>query len=215
MGITKKMVLMIWGSIILLVFCSFFNLNISIFIAVNIVLFLLFVIDYKLTPGSGYFEVERILDLPLEIGKEKKVAVKVINKSGKIIKMELKDTIPFEVKDNLPLTLTCIPEKECFVYYDVCPSKRGSFLFGSIFIRCTGILGLCTKSFEFKCSKEVPVYPDLYPMKKYHLLSRSRLLQDDASAHKTYGIGTEFQYLREYTKHSFLGGHVNAAGKLS
>lgn len=201
MGITRRMVFLVWLGIILLLAGTYVNLNISIFIIYNSALFILLMLDYKISPGSDSFEVERVYDDIFEIGKEKEILIKVKNRSSRNVHMQLKDTVPDEMKQGSALvSLICHPLKHEYCSYHVRPIKRGSFSFGSIYVRYHGTLGLCTKSFEEKCRQDVPVYPDLHPMKKYHLLSRSRLLQtDDSSAHKMYGIGTDFQYLRDYT----------------
>jgi uncharacterized protein (DUF58 family) len=201
MGITKKMALLIWLGIAFLLAGMFLNLSISIFVIYNFIMLALFLFDYKMSPGSGSFDIERVHEGVFEIGREKKVYIRVLNKSRRDAHMQVVDTIPQGMEHSgTPIPLICPARGQSSVDYTLRPTRRGSFMLGSIHVRLKGLLGLCTKSFEIKCSEAIPVYPDLYPMKKYHLMSRSRLLQqDDSSIHKMYGIGTDFQYLREYT----------------
>lgn len=201
MGMTKRMVLLIWLGCIFIIAGMYLNVNTSIFIIYNAVVLSLFLLDYKISPAVEDLKIERLYENRFEIGKEKTISLKVTNLGGRDAHIIVKDTPPSEMEhDDRLLTLCCAPGEAAYRDYKVRPVRRGNFNFGSVFAVSGGALGLCTKKFVFPLSETVPVYPDLYPMKKYHLLCQRRLLQqDDSAIHKAYGIGTDFQYLRDYT----------------
>ncbi|WHH58113.1 DUF58 domain-containing protein [Petroclostridium sp. X23] len=201
MGVTSRMVLLVCAGGIFLLSGMYLHLHISIFIVYNTVLAGVYLLDLKMSPQQKDFTIHRKYDDVFEIGKEKKVSLCIFNASGRAVVMQLKDTVPVDWKPNPSLiTLNCAAGQDAAGHYTVCPNKRGSYALGNIFVRYSGVLGLCTKQFQVLSGETVPVYPDLYPMKKYHLMSQKRILnKDDAAAHKVFGIGTDFQYLREYT----------------
>ncbi|MGE4283596.1 MAG: DUF58 domain-containing protein [Clostridia bacterium] len=201
MGVTKRMVLFIWAGGVLLLLGMYLQLHGSIFIIYNTALVGLYLLDGKISPKHEEFVIERIYKDIFEIGKEKSIIVQVSNNSRRTVFIRLKDTVPADLRaKGEPITLICAAGEISAGSYTVRPLKRGSYDFGNIFVRYTGALGLCTKQFQVLSGEVISVYPDLYPVKKYHLLCGKKLLDhNDAAVHKVFGIGTDFQYLREYT----------------
>lgn len=200
MGITKRAVMLIWAGSLLLLLGMLLHVSFGIFIMYNGIILGLCLLDLHITPKAEDFKVERVWKDTFEIGKEKTLSIKVHHSTGHKIFLQLQDTIPAKMKyEHRSLSCICAPNEAATVAYTVCPMLRGNYDFGSIYVRYQGILGLCTRQFQADCSETIPVYPDLVPLKKYHLMAQQRQLQKhDAAIHKVHGMGTDFQNLREY-----------------
>ncbi|NLY43871.1 MAG: DUF58 domain-containing protein [Clostridiaceae bacterium] len=198
---TKRMIYLVWLGVLFLLIGKYIQLHTTVFIIYNSILACLYVLDVRLSPKKDSFNVERIYDPLFEIGKEKNIFIQISNYSDKEMAFQVKDTVPAELESGKDImSALCAPGQIVSVSYKVKPVKRGSYTFGDVFIRYKGVLGLCTREFRVSLQQNISVYPDLYPMKRYHLLAKKRLLdRHDNAVHKDKGMGTDFQYLREYT----------------
>lgn len=179
---------------------SFVGLELHAALAYNFLLLLIWLADLVITPGKGSFEASRVCEEKLSLGAENTVVLKIRNNSSRKLRSRLKDTIPphFTARGG-EVCLTLYPHAECEAHYTVIPQKRGEFTLGSIFMKYTGVIGLCTRTVRYGLDAQVKVYPNLKDLRRFTLaaMEKTRLL---AGMKKTrlYGIGTEFESLREY-----------------
>ncbi|MCX7843192.1 MAG: DUF58 domain-containing protein [Clostridia bacterium] len=202
MPFSKRFALLVLAGVAPLVIGSLMGWAFHIFIIYNSTILLLLILDFFLTPGPRNFEVSRQCEEKFSLGAENMVAIKVRNSSRYLLKAEFRDTVPncFKHEDVL-LKIQLVPHHESIGIYAVVPQKRGQFSFGSIFCRYDGVLGLCSKSGSFAAGRDYKVYPNIRDLRRYTLsaLKKSQLIQGVKKV-KTYGMGTEFESLREYTE---------------
>lgn len=201
MPFSKRFAFLVLAGVVPVSLAALTDMAIIAFTVYNTALLALLIYDYIITPGSKSFEAERLCEEKFSLGAENKVVLKVRNKSGRSVMAELKDEIPgyFELVDSQLKTLA-IPHEDCFGSYVVRPEKRGEYVFGFIHIRYNGILGLCLKSGKYDVAQSYKVYPNIKDLRRFNLASikKSQLFQGTRKA-KAYGIGTEFESLREYS----------------
>lgn len=171
-----------------------------IFVAYNALLLTLFAVDLIITPGPGKLEVSRRCDDKFSLGSENEVVVSIRNNSGFTLKIAVKDDIPpFFVVRNDAVKINAISHYGTEGSYWVLPEKRGEYVFGKIYCKYSGLLNLCTKAAAFETAKTYKVYPNLKDLGKYGIaaLKKTQLMQGVKKS-RVYGIGTEFESLREY-----------------
>ncbi|MCL1883771.1 MAG: DUF58 domain-containing protein [Defluviitaleaceae bacterium] len=202
MGITKSFVLLISvGVIVTFASWQFGASYIAIFLFWNLLLLGLLILDAIITPGKKYFKVRRGEEDILYFRAENEIEFFIKNTSRHALLIEAKDESVrhFDVLDKSELTHWVSGREEFSFAYIVVPSKRGSFAFENIYLRYTGILGMCVKYVKFHCPIEFKVYPNIKDLAKYRLmLQKNRLLPEGDKYIKNYGIGYEFESLRPY-----------------
>jgi uncharacterized protein (DUF58 family) len=170
-------------------------------LAYNLLLLILFVIDYSITPAPQEFEIRR--------ETEKKLSLNVWNDVYLIVKNPAKTSLMITIRDSIPESFETDKEKITFkadaeesktVLYKVKPRKRGEYTFLDLHFRYTGVLGLCVKSKTFNITGNVRVYPNLEDMRNKNLIIASRKkLTAGLQKIRRLGIGTEFESIRDYT----------------
>lgn len=181
---------------------SFIGMAFYVFAAYNVLLFLLLVIDFIITPGRKSFEVSRQCDEKFSLGAENEVVIRVRNNSRYLLNMEFRDTIPpfFKVKAS-KVKIKAVPHYDCEGGYHAVPEKRGEFVFGNIFYRYNGVLRLCSKSGKSETSGTYNVYPNLRDLRRFGLAAlKKSQLEHGMKRSRAYGIGTEFESLKEYNE---------------
>ncbi|MCX7923304.1 MAG: DUF58 domain-containing protein [Clostridia bacterium] len=189
------------GSIPIII-SGFFGGAFYVFIAYNVLLAALIIIDFIITPKPKELELERVCGEKFSLGVYNEVVLKVRNNSKYILDVELRDEIPpfFKIKEYI-IRAKAIPHDDCEGKYYVLPEKRGEFGFGKVYCRYNGILKLCSKKASFSLQKNYKVYPNLKDLSKFGLaaIKKSQLALGMKKS-KSYSIGTEFESLREYAK---------------
>ena len=172
-----------------------------IFISYNALILSLFVADLFLTPSKGAVAVYRQVDTKLYFKAANRIELKIKNNWTRTLKIEAKDDLPdwhFEIISQDMLKEVPAGEDSIFSY-DVIPKKRGAYTFGQVFIRYSGILGLCKKYVALNIPEEFKVYPNLTDLGKYRLImQKHRLLTHGQRRIPLRGNGSEFESLRDY-----------------
>ncbi|MCL1844788.1 MAG: DUF58 domain-containing protein [Defluviitaleaceae bacterium] len=204
MSVTKNFLLLVAiGAIVTFLAWRFGGSYIAMFIFWNALITGLLVIDAIISPGKKHFSVRRNDDDTLYFQAENEIEFFVKNSSRHALNVQAKDERlrHFELTEEQPPTRWVVPREEVSFSYDVVPSKRGSFAFRRIFLRWTGLLGLCVKYARFACPIEYKVYPNVRDLSKYRLmLQKNRLLPQGDKNIKNYGMGYEFESLRPYVE---------------
>lgn len=199
---SKLFALLVLSGIVPILVGSFIGMAFYVFAAYNVLLFLLLVIDFIITPGRKSFEVSRQCDEKFSLGAENEVAIRVRNNSRYLLNMEFRDTIPpfFNVKAS-KVKIKAVPHYDCEGGYHAVPEKRGGFVFGNIFYRYNGVLRLCSKSGKSETAGTYKVYPNLRDLRRYGLAAlKKSQLEYGMKRSRAYGIGTEFESLKEYNE---------------
>jgi len=173
------------------------------FIFWNILLVGLLILDVVITPSAKLLKIRRNNDDVLYFKAENEISFYVENKSRHTLNIQAKDenVRHFTALPDSDLNRWVSPREEELFSYNVLPSKRGSFAFKKIFLRYSGVLGLCVKYANFSCPIEYKVYPNVRDLSKYRLMmQKSRLLPRGEKNIKNYGMGYEFESLRSYVE---------------
>ncbi|MGI6705992.1 MAG: DUF58 domain-containing protein [Clostridia bacterium] len=197
---TKRMVLLVWLGMIPLIAGMFLDVHITVFLLYNGILAGLYLLDRYISPSPNQFRLERIHEGRLEIGRDNRIGIRVVNTSKRRISLLIRDMVPEELADEYPaLSLDCRPGTT-EGYYLLRPRKRGNYRFGDLYGRYTGVMGLYMSQFRYPSKEDIPVYPNLQPLKKVRFTAhRQNLVEPGARAHRVMGLGTDFRGLREYS----------------
>jgi len=202
MPFSKTFAGLVMLGIVPLVVSTFFGMHFYMFIVYNALLLMLLIVDINISPSTKTIEVSRECDLKLSMASENIIKIKIRNNSGRLIVLEAVDEIPsyMEIKDRT-VKIDALPHASSEGEYIVVPQKRGEFTFGSIHVRYRGVLKLCMKYAKFDTEEKYKVYPNLNDLKKFSFASlKKNLLMHGNKRQKTYGVGTEFESLREYAE---------------
>lgn len=200
MGVTRRMAILVLCGVLLLWIGSFFGGALLLFIFYNCLLTALWIYDWRTGAKPGDFHVRRIHENRLEIGQSNTIGLMITcDAAGKVF-CWVRDTVPSDIGNHDEiLSIICNESIPVQKNYTVLPQKRGNYIFEDVYLRYQGQLGLYRGQVRIPCREEIPVYPDLQPLKKYRLLARKEnLLQQDARTHRVVGTGTDFVGLREY-----------------
>ena len=157
-------------------------------------------VDAGLTPPAGRFAVRRETADRLSLGAENPIVVVVGNRGGRGVQVRARDEHPAEFAASaLVLEGELAPGSEARLGYTVTPPRRGDFPFGRVVLRWRSALGLFWRQHAYPLERSVKVYPNLRELRRYDLLVRRGLLQEAGTrAARRFGLGTEFERLREY-----------------
>ena len=159
--------------------------------------------DFLAAPKpEAALSLTRTVDEKLSLGVANPVTVTAQNKSQATLRLRVRDLPPptFDLDSSAERALTLPPDPRplAFVYH-VTPPAKGDFLFGDLFFRYAGKLGLIERQGVIRAAQTVKVYPNLVETAKYELLARrGRLMQLGIRTAKVRGGGSEFESLREY-----------------
>ena len=200
MPINKNLVILIFLGIIPIIIGDFLNMTLLFFVAYNGLLIILFVIDYIITPGINSIEVKRICENKFSLGVDNSVILSVRNKSKYILNVEMIDDVPlyFKYKKEV-VNVRVLPFNESSGEYYVFPIKRGEYTFGNVHARYNGLLKLCIKKKICDLKEKFKVYPNIKDLRKYTLaaIKKNQLIHGSKKT-RNFGIGTEFENLRDY-----------------
>lgn len=144
-------------------------------------------------------QVSRLPLAKLSIGRENLVTL-TVRSAGRPSKIQLRDGYPtnFLVPSSM-LSATLAPDSSQELTYPVYPRKRGEYHWGDLQVRQLGAWGLAWHDWKVPAQATVPVYPDLVGLRS---LSIRLTLEKTGTMRQihTWGRGTEFAELREYSR---------------
>jgi uncharacterized protein (DUF58 family) len=191
----------------------------------NLVLILVALMDWALSPQPKEFELERVVESKMNLGAPNVVHLRARwrgERGERTLPFVLRDeppaTWPVEVlsapqvaREQAPLEGVNLPMiarvavdvragREAEASYRVTPTRRGDFAFGALYARYPSFLGLWYRQFRQEAPLTVRVYPDTSEVRRYELRLRQGRLQD-MGLHllRLRGRGTEYESLRDYT----------------
>jgi len=166
----------------------------------NVGFIIIAAIDYFLTPTTQRLRFVRVMDEKLSLGTDNKITFIVTNMSKVRIQIQIKDEYPQDFEtDKKMLELTLKGHSNGEVHYSVKPTRRGAYMFGMLHVRVHGVLGILGRQFKVDLSRKIKVYPNIKEISRYKIMARKgRLIEAGLKPMRVYGVGTEFESLREY-----------------
>ncbi|MCP1997232.1 DUF58 domain-containing protein [Flavobacterium sp. HSC-61S13] len=116
------------------------------------------------------------------------------------VSLQIIDEIPFQFQvRNFELKTTLAPQTDENIEYQLRPTERGEYSFGTLNIYATSMLGLLSKRYRFDGNQTVATYPSFLQMKKYDMLAFSKYKQPYGFRKiRKLGTTTEFEQIKEY-----------------
>lgn len=157
-------------------------------------------VDYAITTKAGEVEAERLNDSKLSLGAENVITVLLANRSVRPLHFQLRDEYPYQFNsDAVILSGVVEPFNIYEARYHVKPLQRGDYTFGDINLRYISTMKLFVRQVRIAAQAQVKVYPNVLDVRKYDLLARKGLLFEiGLRASRQFGLGSEFERLREY-----------------
>ena len=157
-------------------------------------------IDYGTNPLFTHVQVDRQMNTKFSLGVENVVTLQIANRSRHNLKLRIKDDFPTEFLYKTVFHDVEIQSMQAEnISYNLTPMRRGIYQFGSIHIRCRGVMGLVVRQHIVTAQTEVKVYPNLNAIRQYELLvKRGMLHRMGLKNSRQFGEGTEMERLREY-----------------
>jgi len=161
----------------------------------------LFVTDILLLfAAKNSVHANRIVPKKLSNGDENTIRIKVINNYNFEIRVGIIDELPhqFQIRDfNISITLDAGEER--LLTYQLRPTERGDYEFGSVNVFGTTLLGLAKRKHAFGTIHTVPVYPSFIQMRKFELYAISnRLTEIGVKKVRRIGHTLEFDQIKNY-----------------
>jgi uncharacterized protein (DUF58 family) len=157
-------------------------------------------VDVRRTAPPERLVVGREIAERLSLGVENAVALAIENRGPRAVRLRVRDEYSVEFAGSATVLGGAVrPGETLRLEYAVTPPRRGDYGFGRVVVRYGSALGLFVHQHAYPCERSIKVYPNLRDLQRYELLVR-RGLQVDAGtrAARRFGIGTEFERLREY-----------------
>ncbi len=166
----------------------------------NLALLSALALDWMNTPSTSHVSVGRWCDEKLSLGARNVVELRLRNRAGVPLEMEVRDEPPYLFNVSGEKIRLMLPaDSESSVSYGVTPRKRGNYEFGHINVRYSSRFGLFKRQVRIDERMRVKVYPNLLELRKYVILARRGRFSETGLKHsKRYGEGTDFESLRDY-----------------
>jgi uncharacterized protein (DUF58 family) len=162
---------------------------------------ILFLTDGILARATFAVEVRRERPARLSLGVDNEVTIVLDNPGRRGIHLRVRDEGPPLFRADPPVMDAAIAGHGwARLTYKLLPTDRGNFSFGSIYLRCRGLLGLAWIDRVIPAAESVQVYPNLLEVRRYEALVRTTLVRAGGYRSKRLpGAGREFSHYRDYT----------------
>ncbi len=164
---------------------------------------MLVVLDLVLLFGSNNpIQIERIVPKRLSNGDDNKIWIKIRNEFRFTAHLRIIDEIPhqFQIRD-FQISFQLPSSESKSISYDLRPTERGEFDFGSINVFAKTRIGLIERKLSFIEHVSVPVYPSFVQMKKFEMYAISNRLTDiGIKKIRRIGHTMEFDRIKEYVR---------------
>jgi uncharacterized protein (DUF58 family) len=166
--------------------------------AANLARVLFALVDWALTPAPTQLGAEREAPERLSVLSPHRIPVRVLNSSAITLTVTVRDEAPPSFRPTPEkLTASAPARGEVRLVYEVRPTARGRFEWGSLRLRYRSLLGLGERVSRVLGEKPVQVYPSVGSLEKYELLARTDELPG-GHALRVKGVDWEFEALREF-----------------
>lgn len=167
----------------------------------NAALFLLALIDWRISHLPSDLRIEREFGNRFAIGDANEVRLKITNESGRDFDLQLKDEFPtqLELVGRREGFLKSESNTTSTLIYELKPAKRGKYEFGKIAVRNLSKLGLVWCQTEAGEKQTIKVYPNMRRAREVELAAlgaQSLIAAQRRSVRR--GEGRDFESMREY-----------------
>lgn len=172
--------------------------------AVKVLFYLLVlfvIVDVLLLFASkGRIEGKRLLPDKLSNGDENPILLKITNTYLFQVVVKIIDEIPFQFQKRDFGLVSKIASGNSKTYdYELRPTERGVYSFGSLNIFASSPIGLLARKYSFDQAQEVPVYPSFLQLQKYDLIAfTNRLHEYGLKKIRRIGHTMEFEQIKDY-----------------
>ncbi len=164
---------------------------------------LLFVVDYILLFASkGKLAANRILPDKLSNGDKNPIQISITNNYLFQTTVKIIDELPFQFqKRDFGIDSTLKPGISKSFEYQLRPTERGVYEFGSLNVFSTSPIGFLARRYRFDAAAQVPVYPSFLQLRKYDLIAfTNRLHEYGLKKIRRIGHTMEFEQIKEYVQ---------------
>ena len=150
--------------------------------------------------SKGNIQAERIVPDKLSNGDENPIHIQAANNYLFKTTIKLIDELPFQFQKRDFGLESSLKSGDTKTYsYQVRPTERGVYAFGSLNIFASSPIKLIAKKYTFDTSKEVPVYPSFLQLRKYDLIAfTNRLFEYGLKKIRRIGHTMEFEQIKDY-----------------
>lgn len=158
------------------------------------------VADWLLSKSPLDLTLERIAPASWPVGVAKEVALRLVNHSGRGLRLSLYDDHPSQgIAELLPLSLALPNERSAQIAYRYTPTHRGDLAFGQCDVRVVSPMRMWERRLRLGAPGTVRVFPNFAAISGYALLATdNRLSQIGVLQRRRRGEGMDFHQLREY-----------------
>ena len=152
------------------------------------------ILDHTRALRDGEIKAERLCPRHATYGIEHDIEILLKNTSPSNKRIQLRDQTPDGWKPAPVLKTLISGGSSLSLNYRMIPPKRGKYLFGDIFLRVEGPLGLVARPIRLQKSEEIKVYPRLRPIRYPDLATYRRVAyQSGLRRTRLRGEGREFE----------------------
>ncbi|MFV1883620.1 MAG: DUF58 domain-containing protein [Balneola sp.] len=147
-------------------------------------------------------KASRSLSQRLSNGDENPVRITISSSYVFTSTLTLIDEIPVQFQErNFRFSFTIQPGESLVKTYELRPTERGEYEFGSILIYASTQMGLIRRKYSFGEPVKVPVYPSFIQMRKFEMYAMSdRLVDIGVKKIRRIGHTMEFDQIKEYVR---------------
>ncbi|MDZ7877910.1 MAG: DUF58 domain-containing protein [Saprospiraceae bacterium] len=136
----------------------------------------------------------------MSLGDANRIFLDIDNRSLHRLRLNVVDEIPMQFqKRDFDMSLSFAAGEARRTYYDLTPTERGAYNFGSINLFATSFLGLVERRFVSEAEEIVPVYPSVIQMKNCELKAFRQIShQTGIKKIRRLGHSYEFEQIKNY-----------------
>jgi uncharacterized protein (DUF58 family) len=145
-------------------------------------------------------EASRTTPEKLSNGDQNPIHLNIKNYYTFPISVKIIDEIPFQFQlRNFEIRRKIKASSEDEIAYELRPTERGEYAFGSLNVYVSSPLRLISRRFAFDKDQTVPTYPSYIQLRKYDLIAFSNnLFQYGIKKIRRIGHTMEFEQIKEY-----------------
>jgi uncharacterized protein (DUF58 family) len=166
----------------------------------DIVVCLLWLVDFLRLPKPAQLEVCRIWNAPLQLSGTSIVTLELRNAANSFLSAQVVDHVPAALRAESPqMEIAIIPNEKGKVEYSVTPRERGDIRLGNVTLCYQSAWCIAERWATAALPQTVRIYPNLEESKRDTIfLIRSRQIALEKRHKHLPGQGREFESLREY-----------------
>ncbi len=152
--------------------------------------------------GLIKLQAKRILPKFLSLGDENNIKIQISHQFVFPLSIEIIDELPVQFqKRDFAIRLNLARREDKLISYPLQPLNRGEYHFNDLHCFVRSFLGLIERRITFDNQQVAPVYPSVVQMKKYELMTLSKIASmRGVKKVRRIGHSYEFEQIRNYVK---------------